>query len=152
MNTSQQAINGMDDLARRIGEDLCKAHPEVSLEMVRTRHAEYPTVSMMEPRKMKQIFAYTITRVFISFNKELETEQLRSMVEMLYQDIMVEREVYLRSITIEEIHRALNRAKSRGELFPTESSIFEAIYKYYNDFSIPTSARLAGRVLTFQNN
>ena len=142
----------MTNITKYTTKSLREAHPEIPLEMVRINHAEFPTVSMLSPNEAKKVLTVIITRVFLAFNKEVTPEQLRSMVEMLYQDIAMEREVYLRSITIEEIHRALTRAKSRGELYPTESSIFEAIYKYYNDYSIPTSARMAGRVLTFQNN
>jgi len=141
----------MTELIKYTPHSLREAHPEISLEMVRINHAEYPTVSMLSPKEAKQVLTVIVSKVFLAFNKEVTPEQLRSMVEMLYQDIITERDVFLRSITIEEIHRALTRAKSHGELFPTESSIFETIYKYYNEISLPTSARMAGRVLTYQN-
>lgn len=114
-----------------------------SLDIVRSDAATYPRIGAMKQNDAISALMQVVANLFTAYGKPIEREDAGLLALALYNDIMMEDEYMLRCITLEEILRAVNRAKGNGDLYLNEASIYQAIHNYYKTMSMPANIRIA---------
>ena len=110
---------------------LMVVHPEVSTAAIRDNQEMFPRLKNVDAPVAKKALQVHILRAYNMKKQPISTDELLAMTNMVYELLMSDTVFYLRSITFEEIGRAINRGILKGELYEMSAADFAHVIADY---------------------
>ena len=117
-----------------------QVHPQESITAIRRDPQQYPRLKDTDPDLARNVLYTHILRCYNMKKQPVSMDELRAMTNMVYDLLMTDTVMFLRSITFEEIGRAINRGILKGELYGMSAADFaHVIAEYFSQVSMPTA-------------